>query len=124
VAFGTPSNPAIATYIQSLEITHPLPATAADSPERAIVAHRGGGALVATKTLYSGPNSTVVRFSEPGKPGTGVIVKFARTNARAIPRRGIDPALIAYAVAAGDGWIMAIEEADAVADSGVADLPK
>lgn len=122
MAFGTPTNPAVATYIQSLEVVHPTPATAADSPERLIVTHRGGGALVATKTLYHGPNSTVLRFSEPGKPGTAVVVKLARTNARAIPRKGLDPALVAYAVAAGDGWIMVIEEADAVADAGVADI--
>lgn len=124
VAFGTPSNPAIATYLRSVKVVHPTPYDAADHPNRAIVTHRGGGELVVTRTLHTGPNSTVVRYSEPGKPGTGVIVKFARTNARTIPRNGIDPALIAFAVAAGDGWILLLEEADVVADAGVSDMPR
>lgn len=123
MAFGTPTTPAIAAYLNCIEVVHPTPYDAADHPERAIVTHLGGGELVVTRTLHTGPNSTVVRYSEPGKPGTGVIVKFARTNARTIPRNGIDSALVAYAVAAGDGWIMVIEEADAVADAGVADIP-
>jgi hypothetical protein len=107
-------------YLTSLTVTHPSPATCADSPDRAIVVHRMHGKLTPAETLYTGANSTVVSFTD--RFGNATAIKFSRTNARTVAAPRLSPSLVAAGVVAADGWIVMMERAAATASDGVADV--